>query len=237
MGDNKQIIQKITIGKYKWPTGSRISKTCKRFVRALLTLDPHKRLSPKEALEHPFLNGQANDENLGSEFLANLGEFYSGNLLKRMIVDMSRDEKKVMIRAFREIDKDRSGFLEENEIVEYLIKCGKSRRDAEASAKDLMKTMGADERGRVSLQDFVRAKTVSKLSMTGDEGIQAIYNKLCQSDNIEGLAAQALKEWMLKNDQTLTEHKVDAFIKGVDKDGDGAAKKDKRVLKFNLICP
>jgi len=238
--DNKQIIQKITIGKYKWPSGSKISRQCKKFVRALLTLDPHKRLSPKEALDHPFLNGQCNDEDLGDEFLQNLGEFYSGNMLKRMIVnnmivDMSREEKKVLIRAFREIDKDRNGYLEENEIIEFLKKSGKSKAEAVKQAKKMMKTMDPKGTGKVSLQDFVRSKTVSSLRLQGLDAITRIYDNLCASDDIDGLAAKALKKWMLENDETLTEQAVDDFISKADKNGDGVIDFEEFQVAFDMV--
>ena len=127
----------------------------------------------------------------------------------------------MMIRAFREIDKDRNGYLEEEEIVDYLRNCGKSKVEAVEAAKKLMKTMDADGSGRVSLQDFVRSKTMSKLTLKGMDGIQTIYDKLCSSDDIEGLAAAALKRWMLENDENLKESDVDEFIRKTDKDGDG----------------
>lgn len=67
----------------------------------------------------------------------------------------------------------------------------------------------------------MRSKTVSNITDRGDDAIREIYTRLCQSDNIKGLAASALKKWMMDNDNMLTEKEVDDFIKETDKDGDG----------------
>eukprot|EP01083_Nonionella_stella_P286720 975800_1 len=100
--------------KYPWPRDDKLSRPCKNFICCLLQLDCHKRMSPSDALKHPFLTGDASEVSLGSAYLQNICDFDSGNVLKKMIVDMGRDEKKILsvIRAFREIDLDRNGFIE-----------------------------------------------------------------------------------------------------------------------------
>jgi len=156
-------------------------------------------------------------------------------IVNNMIVDMSREEKKVLIRAFREIDKDRNGYLEENEIIEFLKKSGKSKAEAVKQAKKMMKTMDPKGTGKVSLQDFVRSKTVSSLRLQGLDAIERIYDNLCASDDIDGLAAKALKKWMLENDETLTEQAVDDFISKADKNGDGVIDFEEFQVAFDMV--
>jgi len=156
-------------------------------------------------------------------------------IVNNMIVDMSREEKKVLIRAFREIDKDRNGYLEENEIVDYLKNCGKSKAEAIEAAKRMMKTMDPQGTGKVSLQDFVRSKTVSSLRLQGLDAVERIYDNLCASDDIDGLAADALKKWMLENDESLTAKAVDDFIKKADKNGDGVIDFQEFQVAFDMV--
>mmetsp|Transcript_55935 Transcript_55935/g.89020 ORF Transcript_55935/g.89020 Transcript_55935/m.89020 type:complete len:294 (-) Transcript_55935:553-1434(-) len=222
--DNKAILTKIMRGKFPWPADIKLSSPCRSFIRSLLQLDCHKRMSPAQALKHPFLTGKASEENLGTAYLQNIGDFYSGNILKKMIVnnmivDMGRDEKKILIRAFREIDVDRSGFIEEPEIVEYLVRTGKGQDEAEATAKQMMEVMDPKKTGKISLQDFVRAKTVAKLQSDEEEMLKSTYSSLSKGEEV--LQADTFRSWMKSNDPRLTDKHLDEIIKNVDSDGNG----------------
>ena len=219
--DNKQIIKKIMIGKFSWPSEIKLSRVCKNFIRSLLQLDCHKRLSPSQALKHPFLTGKASNENLGKQYLQNVGDFYSGNVLKKMIINnmivgMDRDQKKILIRAFREIDLDRNGFIERDEILAYLKRCGRTQNEAEQTATDMMKVMDPKNTGKISLQDFVRAKTAANLD---ENMLKNTYKTLSGDDKI--LSADTFRKWMKDNDPRLNDGDLDQIINNVDDNGDG----------------
>eukprot|EP01084_Bolivina_argentea_P023963 44750_1 len=221
--DNKGILKKIMTGKYPWPRDVKLSRPCKNFIRCLLQLDCHKRMSPSDALKHPFLTGDASEVSLGSAYLQNIGDFYSGNVLKKMIVnnmivDMGRDEKKILIRAFREIDLDRNGFIERDEIITYLKKCGRSTEDAKQAATQMMNVMDPRKTGQISLQDYVRAKTVAKLQENETNMLKDTYQSLSKGDV---LAADTFREWMKENDPRLNDNQLDEIINGVDADHNG----------------
>eukprot|EP00486_Rosalina_sp_Unknown_P007151 CAMPEP_0201573756 /NCGR_PEP_ID=MMETSP0190_2-20130828/17779_1 /ASSEMBLY_ACC=CAM_ASM_000263 /TAXON_ID=37353 /ORGANISM="Rosalina sp." /LENGTH=486 /DNA_ID=CAMNT_0048001089 /DNA_START=47 /DNA_END=1507 /DNA_ORIENTATION=+ len=222
--DNKQILKKIMMGKFSWPSNIKLSSSCKNFIRSLLQLDCHKRLSPQQALRHPFLTGKASDEHLGNQYLQNIGDFYSGNVLKKMIinnmiVDMGREEKKILIRAFREIDLDRNGFIEKEEIIAYLKRTGKASDDAIRAATQMMNVMDPKNTGKISLQDFVRAKTVAKLQENETNMLKETYTSLSKGEDV--LAADTFRNWMKENDQRLSEKQLDEIITTVDNDGNG----------------
>eukprot|EP01083_Nonionella_stella_P314926 1136156_1 len=180
-------------------------------------------MSPSDALKHPFLTGDASEVSLGSAYLQNIGDFYSGNVLKKMIVnnmivDMGRDEKKILIRAFREIDLDRNGFIERDEIITYLKKCGRSTEDAKQAATQMMNVMDPRKTGQISLQDYVRAKTVAKLQENETNMLKDTYQSLSKGDV---LAADTFREWMKENDPRLNDNQLDEIINGVDADHNG----------------
>ena len=222
--DNKQILTRIMTGKFTWPSEVKISRVCKNFIRSLLQLDCHKRSSPMQALQHPFLTGGASEESLGSKYLQNIGDFYSGNVLKKMIVNnmivgMGREEKKILIRAFREIDLDRNGYIEKNEIVEYLVRCGRTQPDAISMADEMMKVMDPNSTGQISLQDFVRAKTVAKLQLEEEKMIKEQFVHLTKGQ--KSLKSEDFRAWMKENDARLTDHQLDSIMNNVDADKNG----------------
>eukprot|EP01083_Nonionella_stella_P079797 219068_1 len=222
--DNKTILKKIMQGKFSWPSDVKLSRSCKNFIRSLLQLDCHKRLGPSQALKHPFLTGEASAESLGNAYLQNIGDFYSGNVLKKMIVnnmivDMGRDEKKILIRAFREIDTDHNGFIEYDEIIAYLKKTGRRADDAIDTAKQMMNVMDPENTGKISLQDFVRAKTAAKLQENETHMLKSTYVTLSKGEQI--LSADTFRKWMKENDPRLNETQLEDIIKNVDTDNNG----------------
>merc|ERR1712003_396554 len=222
--DNKQILTRIMTGKYSWPSEVKVSRVCKHFVRSLLQLDCHKRYTPEQALQHPFLTGQASEESLGSKYLQNIGDFYSGNVLKKMIVnnmivDMGREEKKILIRAFREIDLDRNGYIERDEIIVYLRQCGRTADEAMNMALEMMKVMDPNATGLISLQDFVRAKTVAKLQLDEDKMIKEQFEHLTKGQ--KSLKSDDFRSWMKENDARLTDHQLDSIMNHIDANEDG----------------
>ena len=89
--NNKEILKKITQGKFYFPKNIALSKYCKDFIKKLVCLNCNKRLSPEQALKHPWLREQdnkANDINLGEAFLENINEFYTGNVLEKLVVQL-----------------------------------------------------------------------------------------------------------------------------------------------------
>eukprot|EP00485_Elphidium_margaritaceum_P001327 CAMPEP_0202701572 /NCGR_PEP_ID=MMETSP1385-20130828/14648_1 /ASSEMBLY_ACC=CAM_ASM_000861 /TAXON_ID=933848 /ORGANISM="Elphidium margaritaceum" /LENGTH=484 /DNA_ID=CAMNT_0049359023 /DNA_START=15 /DNA_END=1469 /DNA_ORIENTATION=- len=223
-GDNKAIVDKIRRGQFSWPSKIKLSSTCKSFIKSLLMLDCHKRASPELALQHPFLSGRASDENLGDQYFEHVGDFYSGNVLKKilvnnMIVGMDREEKKILVRAFKAIDTDGSGYIEKPEIVAYLKRSGKSPEEADYTAQQMMSVMDPKDTGRISLQDFVRSKTVAKLEQNEDDFLRQTYRSLSKDD--EFVKADTLRDWLKQNDKRLQDDKVEEILQKVDEDGNG----------------
>jgi len=222
--DNKQILQKIMTGKFSFPSEVKLSKVCKSFIRSLLQLDCSKRADPAQALAHPFLTGKASEDNLGAQYLQNIGDFYSGNVLKKMIVnnmivDMGREEKKILIRAFREIDLDRNGYIERDEIIVYLRQCGRTADEAMNMALEMMKVMDPNATGLISLQDFVRAKTVAKLQLDEEKMIKEQFASLTKGQ--KSLKSEDFRSWMKENDARLTDNQLDSIMGNVDANEDG----------------
>merc|ERR1712087_1079367 len=166
----------------------------------------------------------ASEESLGSKYLQNIGDFYSGNVLKKMIVnnmivDMGREEKKILIRAFREIDLDKNGYIEREEIIDYLKRCGRTSDEAVAMAEEMKNVMDPNSTGMISLQDFVRAKTVAKLQLDEEKMIKEQFVHLTKGQ--KSLKSDDFRAWMKENDERLTDHQLDSIMNNVDADKNG----------------
>ena len=145
--NNREILTKIIKASIHWPSGIKLSASCKQFIAELLEKDPRKRLSASEALEHPWLttDAQNNTKHLGRDFIKNLKKFQTACRLKRLIVtalvrDMSDSDKKIIARAFDELDENGDGFVDKSELVKYLLATGDlNETDAIARAEELIK--------------------------------------------------------------------------------------------------
>ena len=129
--DNKTVIGKITKGKYYWPSTVPLSRFCKQFIKGLLQLNPRKRYTPDQALKHPWLqegnNSKARDVHLGSDYLLNINEFYSGNVLEKLIVanvvhGMSKDQERILLKAFQKMDDKNKGYITKDELISFFMK-------------------------------------------------------------------------------------------------------------------
>lgn len=131
---------------------------------------------------------------------------------------MSVEDKQILMRAFREIDDDKNGFIEEKEIVLYLMKVGQSRINANLQARKMMTAMDQNSTGKISLQQFVRAKTVAKLNCEKD---LLRHSFLSLSKGEEKVTAQSLRDWIKKQNLELSDGKIDEIVHSVDINNDG----------------
>jgi len=53
--DNREILRRILKGKLTFPRTINLTKTCTHFIQCLIKHDPKKRLSAKDALDHPWI--------------------------------------------------------------------------------------------------------------------------------------------------------------------------------------
>ena len=77
--DKKKILKRIQKGKFSFPKhcDCRLSQSCKHFIRSLLNKDTGRRLSAKQALEHPWIVSEAKADTLGDYVLNNMANFMS----------------------------------------------------------------------------------------------------------------------------------------------------------------
>jgi calcium/calmodulin-dependent protein kinase (CaM kinase) II len=66
--DQDEMFEKIRRGEFFFPASVQISDSAKDIISKLLTVDPAKRLTAAQALDHPWVKGDASETPLSSEF-------------------------------------------------------------------------------------------------------------------------------------------------------------------------
>ncbi|KAL0314525.1 UNVERIFIED_CONTAM: Calcium-dependent protein kinase [Sesamum angustifolium] len=142
-----------------WPT---ISAGAKDLITKMLTVDPRKRITAAEALEHPWLkeDGEASDRPIDSAVLIRMKQFRAMNKLKKLALkviaeNLSEEEIKGLRQMFNNMDTDGSGTITYEELRTGLSKLGS--RLSEAEIKQLMEAADVDKNGTIDYIEFITA--------------------------------------------------------------------------------
>ena len=103
-----------------------MSDEAKSLVSALLTVDPERRISAHDALNHPWIQSNSNIDRVTAEVasrtLKNFQAFKGHQQIKQATMAFiashltSKEEKKELESIFKLIDKDGNGTLDKEEV-------------------------------------------------------------------------------------------------------------------------
>jgi len=152
-GNHKEILKKIINSPLKFPSNPPLSSQARRFISALMERKTRRRLTAELAYDHPFLNGEANENALGPEFIKNLAGYHNACLMKRVLVKLAADKvstrrQQFLVECFNILDKKGTGELDIEDLEKYLA--GLGVEDAKKKAQDIIDHIGA--RGKSTLQ-------------------------------------------------------------------------------------
>eukprot|EP01084_Bolivina_argentea_P153894 268313_1 len=124
--DTFKLIEK---GIFEWPKNIQLSKCCKQFINGLLCKNTSKRFSVRDALKHEWISDyehKANDINILDRIKVFLKNFNYNNKLHKILVnacleEIHEDEKKIIIKAFHNIDAEKKGNIDESDLCKYLV--------------------------------------------------------------------------------------------------------------------
>jgi len=173
--DQEQIFRKIKKGKYKFPkeeeTGIHLSDSVKDLINRLLVMKPESRLTAKQALDHPWITGEAApDVLLPASVIEGLNDFRSKCRLKKAVGRilanrMTDDDKEQMKTLFRQFDKNGDGQLGPDEIATMMASLGKSNDEAD----ELLAELDEDGDGTVSIDEFAAAQAAGRMASSAQE--------------------------------------------------------------------
>ncbi|KAL3519470.1 hypothetical protein ACH5RR_017619 [Cinchona calisaya] len=202
-----------------WPF---ISSSAKDLVRKMLTMDPKKRITSAQVLEHPWIRGgEASDKPIDSAVLSRMKQFRAMNKLKKLALkviaeNLSEEEIKGLKAMFTNIDTDNSGTITYEELKSGLARLGSKLSENEV--KQLMEAADVDGNGSIDYIEFITA-TMHRHRLERDEHLYKAFQYF-DKDNSGFITRDelesAMKEYGMGDEATIKE-----IIAEVDTDNDG----------------
>ncbi|XP_050213203.1 calcium-dependent protein kinase 19-like [Mercurialis annua] len=203
-----------------WPS---ISDSAKDLIRRMLTQDTKKRITPAQALDHPWIKdgGAASDKPIDSAVLSRMKQFRAMNKLKKLALkviaeNLSEEEIKGLKSMFTNMDTDKSGTITYEELKTGLARLGS--RLSEVEVKQLMEAADVDGNGTIDYIEFISA-TMHRYRLEKDEHLYKAFQHFDKDssgyitrDELES----AMKEYGMGDEATIKE-----IISEVDADHDG----------------
>lgn len=198
----------------------------KKFISKLLNRNVDVRPTAKEALDDDWLRSELN-ENVNEEVfvksLENMIEFLNTNNLRKTIFSyiLSRkiydDDNIELMKLFEKTDKDKNGYIDENELFEQYGKYFPGTVEQEwEMIKTLMKSVDLNKSGKMSYSEFLIVSNKINKSMNM-ERMKEIFNFFDFNHN-NYIEAEDLKR--VFGDTSLQIVKYQVMIQEFDKNGD-----------------
>jgi len=183
---DEEVLKNVAKGKYslegeEW---EGISEEAKDLIRKMLTYDPSKRISAKDALEHKWFSQALQQTTVNKELmqhnLRNLKTFRAEQKLQQAAFTFiasqltSKEEKQQLMETFKQLDKNGDGILSREEILEG-YKQHMDEEEAEAEVNRIMQMVDLDKSGAIDYTEFIAA-TLDRKKMINKERLEQAFN-------------------------------------------------------------
>ncbi|CAL1127662.1 unnamed protein product, partial [Cladocopium goreaui] len=161
---------RILEGRYSMDDWEGVSQEAKEVIDLLLKVEPSRRLSAKELLEHPWLQRSAPHQQLEATALKHLKaleSFHQQNFFRHLAAgglakQLDEGDLHELHRAFCEIDQDENGvvtFAEFKNVLRDFNLNSSSHPDLDGSGKaaEIFRSVDLDGRGVIDYTEFVAA--------------------------------------------------------------------------------
>ena len=227
------IIRKIKIGTYNKSDARYVehSEEVKDLVSKLLEKNKTKRLSAKEALNHPWFDrfgGRKLFCNFKPEeikpYIENLFNYKYNSKLQELVIAFlvhnlsNNDETLIILKMFRHFNKSGDCKLTKIELTNGLYSY-KNKEDVDEMADVIFERLDGDNNGYIEYEEFLRACIDKKTLMT-KENLKYAF-KFLDKDNSKTLNAHKIIKAFLTKPNKEYEAVFNITLKEVDKDSDG----------------
>ena len=227
-GDSQEkIFQKIRKGRFRFPRpselgGVQLSDSVQHLITSLLQMQPGKRLTADDALQHPWITGlTASSTPLPSIVVDALSSFRSQCRLKKaaarvLLNKMTEDDRRDLKAVFSRFDVNGDGQLGPEEVTRLLRSIGKEGEEARA----VLSTMDDDGDGGVSLSEFEQAAALGALQT--EEQIKRSFDMFdldhdgfithAEIEGLCGLNAETVMGMVKEVDKNCTSHNTHTHL-------------------------
>jgi len=200
-----------------FPRAIARSKNAKDFIAKLLQMEPAKRMTAEEALQHPWIKGDSASEKFDPLVVKGIKTFSSVNRFKHMILEnlvesLDDEEVKKLREQFKTMDEDGSGEVEITELAKVLGNLKPKE------VKKIMESMDVDKDGKISITEFSVAFLNRKISSQQERMWKVFQGMDLNNDGV--LDKEEIAKALGDKGQLSKEEAV-ALMKQVDKDGNG----------------
>ena len=240
-GENEDdILRAVSIGKYDTTMDSykSLSNNAKDLIGKLLTFNPSSRITAEQALSHPWFKTSefatiyrcnTLDVNEAKNLMTNLEFYKSDNIIKcavlAYLVHQNTNDKRCIKAAylFNEIDLNKDGKLEKNELQSAFIKYFElTPEQAQKKANAIFLNIDTDNNGFIESEEFIRA-TINPNMFTSENYLKAAFNYFDDDKNgtISVAEVEAKFYQSSKNKNENTKIQLRNMFNQIDANGDG----------------
>ena len=233
-GDNdEEIIRRIKLGKYNKNDQRYVkhSQEVRDLVSKLLEKNIDKRLSAKEALNHPWFE-KYGGRNLFSNFkpeeirpyIDNLFRYKYNSKLQELVLAFlvhnlaNNDQTLIILKMFRYFNKSGDCKLTKKELTQGLYTY-KDKNEVDEVVDVIFGRLDGDNNGFIEYEEFLRA-CIDKKSLMTKENLKYAFRFL-DKDNSKTLNANKILKAFLTKPNKEFEAVFNVTLKEVDKDSDG----------------
>jgi calcium-dependent protein kinase len=235
---DEDIIGRIKIGKYSKNNKRFLehSSEVKDLVSSLLEIDTEKRLSSKEALDHPWFKKYGGRKlfcNFKREeimpYIDNLFQYKYNSKLQELVIaflvhNLSLSEETIIIlKMFRFFNKAGDCKLTKSEFTLGLYGY-KNKEDVDEMADIIFQRLDGDNNGYIEYEEFLRA-CLDKTKLMTRENLKYAF-KFLDKDNTKTLNVNNILNAFITKPNKEIETIFMITLNEVDKDGDG-------IIRFN----
>eukprot|EP00930_Biecheleria_cincta_P003939 TRINITY_DN104842_c0_g1_i1.p1 TRINITY_DN104842_c0_g1~~TRINITY_DN104842_c0_g1_i1.p1 ORF type:complete len:500 (-),score=114.80 TRINITY_DN104842_c0_g1_i1:114-1613(-) len=227
--DDQQVLSKVKMGVVTFVENDwkNVSEDAKDLIRKLLTVDPNKRYSAQQALQHEWVQKTAprsKDAALPTSFLDNLRGFKAQHALKKaalQIIASNMDDVQIkkLKDIFMALDDNGDGQLTYKEISDGISKSTVGELPPDLA--DLLKSMDADGSGVIDYSEFLAA-TIEKKMYNQKETLWTAF-KVFDRDGNGTISKEELAYVLADGDvKSIAAAKdMEQMMKEIDTNGDG----------------
>ena len=220
--NNKEIFRKVMEGKllFDSPVWLRVTKQAKELISKLIVKRPEHRLTAAQALEHPWFEIFAKEEDklerkMEMSTVRNLRNYkklpaFKKEVMRVVFSMMTEDEIKKEKHAFRHIDLDNDGKVNVKELRTCFEEFG--FHDDPTYIEHLIKDINGNEKGDcITYTNFLMASL--DLEKYRDKGkIIAVYNYLDIDNNVEFITRDNFKQAMERTGKKIEDDVVKKML-------------------------